>query len=47
MSHSEHRAALRTEVDRFVALVSAVAPGTPVPTCPGWDLAALAVGEAL
>jgi uncharacterized protein (TIGR03083 family) len=42
MSHAEHRAALRVQVDGFLALLSGADPATPVPTCPGWDLAALA-----
>lgn len=39
---SAYHEAVSAEVRRFVAVLSAANPAIPVPTCPGWDLAALA-----
>lgn len=41
MNHSDHCAALEVEVDRFVTTVRAANLECAVPSCPGWDLAAL------
>jgi len=42
VNHVEYASAVRAEVLRFAYLLSGADPATPVPTCPGWDLAALA-----
>lgn len=42
MIHAGYWQALYAEVGRFVSLLSTADPATPVPTCPGLDLAALA-----
>ncbi|MFM7534412.1 MAG: maleylpyruvate isomerase family mycothiol-dependent enzyme [Acidimicrobiales bacterium] len=38
----EQLAALRTEADTLVAACRLAGPDAPVPSCPGWDIAALA-----
>ncbi|MGH9091252.1 MAG: maleylpyruvate isomerase family mycothiol-dependent enzyme [Acidimicrobiales bacterium] len=43
MDHREHCDLLAAEVAAFGALVGELPPGTPVPTCPGWDLRSLAL----
>jgi uncharacterized protein (TIGR03083 family) len=37
----DHLRSITTETTRFRDLLAAVEPGTPVPTCPGWDAADL------
>jgi uncharacterized protein (TIGR03083 family) len=39
--HGRYCAAIESEVARFVELVADADPATPVPTCPGWTIAAL------
>jgi uncharacterized protein (TIGR03083 family) len=39
--HERYCAAVEAEVARFVGLVAAADPTTPVPTCPGWTIADL------
>ena len=41
MQHNEHVAALVIEIDSFVAALRDADLATPVPSCPGWDLAEL------
>jgi uncharacterized protein (TIGR03083 family) len=41
MDHLEHCDLLEVEIGRFADLVEAVAPSTPVSTCPGWNVADL------
>jgi uncharacterized protein (TIGR03083 family) len=40
--HEGYCAAAEAEIARFVELVEEADPATPVPTCPGWTMAALA-----
>ena len=42
MDHGEYCKALFREIDRLAALLSDADLTTPVPSCPGWDLAELA-----
>jgi uncharacterized protein (TIGR03083 family) len=41
MDHHAHTAALEPEIRRFVEVIADADLSTPVPTCPGWDLAEL------
>lgn len=41
VTSADHRAAVATETDRFVAAVKGADLATPVPSCPGWTLADL------
>jgi uncharacterized protein (TIGR03083 family) len=43
MDHLEHCAALEVEIDRFADLVAVASPEIPVPGCPDWSLADLAL----
>jgi uncharacterized protein (TIGR03083 family) len=40
-SHERYCAAVESEIARFVELVRAADPATPVPSCPGWTVADL------
>jgi uncharacterized protein (TIGR03083 family) len=42
LDHANDCAALATETEAFAALLDGADLATPVPTCPGWDLLALA-----
>jgi uncharacterized protein (TIGR03083 family) len=41
MDHREYCGALATQVERFTGLIADADLTTPVPACPGWDLAQL------
>ena len=41
MEHEEYCARAGAEIMRLAAITEGAAPQTPVPTCPGWDLAQL------
>ncbi|MFJ3301673.1 maleylpyruvate isomerase N-terminal domain-containing protein [Streptomyces sp. NPDC086549] len=42
LTYAERCDAVEAEVARFLAVVTDADPATPVPTCPGWNLADLA-----
>jgi hypothetical protein len=41
MEHGEYCARAGAEITRIAAVTEGAAPQTPVPACPGWDLARL------
>lgn len=43
MDHREHCDLLEGEVERFAVALEGLDPSAPVPTCPGWDAAGLAL----
>jgi uncharacterized protein (TIGR03083 family) len=43
MDHREHCAALEEEIDRFADVLAVASPDAPVPGCPDWSVADLAL----
>jgi uncharacterized protein (TIGR03083 family) len=43
MDHREHCAALEEEIDRFADVLAVASPEAPVPGCPDWSVADLAL----